>query len=610
MMNNINEAKSRIWSKMQGKLPDRGVGLLQSERIEIPRLQKVQMKERLLNSLPDFAPSLSYSEKFRILFRQKAAFSTLLMSVFFVFVLAPTPGVLASSNNILEIAEGSAVIIRGDEKINVTDQNLVIQGDRIEIANDSMAHLYFLDDSQMTLGPGTILSVTEVHVQPGNKARTEVVVDQFAGRAWTQVLNIVGKDSFFSHRFPDGEISVSQRASFDVEVASDSSRIEVARNLVDVMINEGNQVYSGTLGQGVKMETGTIQTSELSDEEKNDVWWKFNLAFEKSYARTVDEKYKKEAIARVLILPGNPLYKLKTFQEQVQSFVTLSKSGKQELAVKRAQTRLSEAQALIAQGNTANVAETLNEYQEAVTEAVELSGGDQILADTEEIQKQVLTAQESNENTELLKSAVNSVAVQSSDDLGNMLVSASQGLTMVPDLIENGNYDQAMKYLNNYKDQSKAMLVDLESVPMQDRQAFIMKLLDQKLGDLRMLRIISSLIKIDVNAQTLQEMSMIVLSLRERELNHLSDFFAASADDKDVQLFIYSKLKNSIDIDDELKAGLLQVEAQLSGSGLVVDLTVSDAPVDPRLNAHSDETENQADSGEKSADNPETHNDL
>lgn len=602
----INDAKSRIWARMQDKLPDRGVGLLKSSNLEIPRLQKVQMKERLLDSLPDFAPSLSYSEKFSMLFKQKAAFSMLILSVFFVFVLAPTPNVSASSTNILEVTQGTAVIIRGTEQISVRDQSLVVQGDKIEIANDSMAHLYFVDDSQMTLGPGTVLAVTEVYVNPGNKARTEVVVDQFSGRAWTQVLNIVGKDSFFSHRFPDGEISVRQRASFDVDVGVDSSTIEVARNLVDVMINEGNQVYTGTLGQGVKMETGMIVTSELTDEEKNDVWWKFNLAFEKSYARTVEEKYKQEAIARVLILPGNPLYKLKTFQERVQSFVTLSKSGRQELAVKRAETRLSEARALIAKGDSENVAETLIEYQEAVTEAVELSGGEQILADTEEVQKQVLTAQNFDESTELLKSTVNLAAAESSDDLDNMLLSASQRLSMVPDLIDNGNYDLAMQYLENYKDESRAILVELESVPLEERQTVIMKLLDQKLGDLQLLRILA----VDVNAQTLQEMSMIILSLRERELNHLSDFFAASSDDKDVQMMIYSKLKNSIDIDANLLQGLDQVEAQLSGSGLVVDLTVNDAPVDPRLNSHSDEAQNQTNGSEKRSNDPKTHNDL
>ena len=62
------------------------------------------------------------------------------------------------------------MITRDGDKIIVTDESLVIQGDKIEIANDSMAHLYFVDDSHMTLGPGTILAVTEVYVQPGNKA--------------------------------------------------------------------------------------------------------------------------------------------------------------------------------------------------------------------------------------------------------------------------------------------------------------------------------------------------------------------------------------------------------------------------------------------------------
>ena len=94
---------------------------------------------------------------------------------------------------------------------------------------------------------------------------------------------------------------------------------------------------------------------------------------------------------------------------------------------------------------------------------------------------------------------------------------------MVSDLIENGNYDLAMQYLTNYKDESHAILLDLESVPLENRQAVIITLLDQKLADLQMLRILA----VDVDAQTLQEMSMIILSLREREMNHLSDFFAA-----------------------------------------------------------------------------------
>ena len=44
------------------------------------------------------------------------------------------------------------------------------------------------------------------------------------------------------------------------------------------------------------------------------------------------------------------------------------------------------AQSLIAQGKNENVAETLNDYEDAVSEALGLAGEEQILADTEEVQ--------------------------------------------------------------------------------------------------------------------------------------------------------------------------------------------------------------------------------
>lgn len=621
-MNNdsqIAEAKRRIWAKIEGKLPDRGISpytsvsrvLRKASDISISRLNKVQIKERLFDVLPDSRPYPSYSEKFGTMFVRKRVMSLAVLTFFFVFMFAPifkfAPRVSAAGDNILEVDQGSALLIRGGESSSVTDQTAVLQGDKIEVADDSIAHLYFLDDSRMTLGPGTVLVVTGVYVNPGNKARTEVTVDQFAGRSWTQVLNLVGKDSFFSFRFPNGEITVKQRSSFDVNVSRDGAKIEVAKNLVEVLINQSSKIYAGTLGQGVKMDVDgeNISTDELSDEEKNDVWWKFNLAFEKSYARTVDEKYKKEAIARVLILPGNPLYKLKTFQESLQSLVSFSKSAKQELAVQRAQNRLSEARSLIAQGKNDRVESVLNDYQDAVDEAVKLSGGDKILVGTEAVQKEVLSFQDSNNNTELLKTSVNTAAAASSQDQTekneNLSLSASQRLHVVPDLIENGAFDLAYKYLAYYRDESRAILEDLETVPLENREALIMNLLDRKLKDLQMLRIIAAMPEfsgqVNVDAQTFQEMSMMVLSLRERELNHLSEFFTAAEENRDVQILVYSKLKNSVDLGENVSEMLSKVENQLSGSGLVVDLKVTEAPSDPRLDSHAYEAQNKSDGG-------------
>ncbi len=624
-MNNdsqIAEAKRRIWANIEGKLPDRCISraLRNASDVSISRLNKFQIKEKLFDALPDSRLGSSCSEKIKTMFMRKRVMSLAVLTFFFAFIFAPifkfAPMASADSDNILEVYQGSALITRGGVSISVTDQTQVLQGDKIEVANDSIAHLYFLDDSQMTLGPGTVLVVTEVYVNPGNKARTEVVVDQFAGRSWTQVLNLVGKDSFFSFRFPNGEISVRQRSSFDVDVSQDGAKIEVAKNLLEVMINQGEKIHSGTLGQGVKMDVNgeNIKTDELSDADKNDVWWKFNLAFEKSYARTVDEKYKKEAIARVLILPGNPFYKLKTFQESLQSFVSFSKSAKQELAVQRAQNRLSEAQSLIAQGKNDRVESVLNDYQTAVDEAVKLSGGDKILAGTEAVQKEVLSFQDTDDNTELLKISVNTALAASSQDQAekneNLLLSASQRLHIVPDLIENGAFDLAYKYLTYYRDESRAILADLETVPLENREALIMNLLDQKLKDLQMLRIIAAMSAINVDAQTFQEMSMMVLSLRERELNHLSEFFTATAENREVQILLYSKLKNSVDLGENVTEMLSKVENQLSGSGLVVDLKITEASRDPRLDSHSYESQNESDGGDQGSDNPESHDDL
>lgn len=638
----MRKAKERIWSNMQGKLPDRGISpymnvgrvLRKAGDLQTSRLMKFQLKERMFNSLQDLAAAPSYESYFRKwknLFAQKRVWSMAVLSAVFMFIFAPifslAPMASAGSNTSIEVTQGIATIIRQSETIEVTEEAVLIQGDRIELAEDSMAHVYFIDDSQMTLGPGAQILLTELYVNPGNKAMTEVVIDQFSGRAWTQVLNLVGKNSFFAHRFPDGEVSATQRASFDVSVEPDISKVEVARNLVDILVNKEDRVYSGTIGQGVKLEVSDeeIVAVELSVEEKNDVWWKFNLAFEKSYARTVDEKYKNEAIKQVLILPGNPLYKLKTFQENVQSLVTFTKSAKREFAMTIAQKRLDEAQALIAKGaGEEKISTVLDKYEEAVNQALELSMKDAdantILADTEEAQKAVYSLQTGDAGTEMLKSTVSSTAALSFENPvaknENMLQSASQRLQTVPDLIETGNFDLAMQFLNNYRDESRLILVELESVQLQEREVLIVDLLDTKLKDLQMLRIISAMPQLsgafNMNAQMMSEMSMVVLSLRERELQHLGDFFSASADDPRVQKILYEKLKNSVDIDENLRDLLLQIEEQLelSNTGLVMDIQVSSAPVDHRLNTHSDESQDEAESGYEGADYPESHDDL
>lgn len=620
----LDEAKKRIWLSMQSKLPARAespysnvlASIKVSADLQTSRLLKVQLKERLMAALPERETTAAFSQRFLNLFVQKKMWSMSILSIFMMFLFAPifkyAPSVSAGADNLLEVEEGSVFVKRGNDTLTVTNDMILAQGDRLEVASDSMAHIYFVDDSRMTIGPNTSVVITEIYSTPGNKARTEVVVDQLNGEAWTQVLNLVSKDSFFAHRFPGGEISVRQKASFNVDL-NDGKEIEVSKNLLEVMVVNEDSVFEGTLGQGVKMTIADeVETSELTDLEKEDSWWKYNVAFGKDYSRQVEEKYKKESVDRVLILPGNPFYKLKTFQESVRSFMTFSDEGKQKLAVEFAENRLREAQSLIALGEDEMASETLEDYEAAVSEVVEMSGGssEELIAHAEQVQKELLTQQSVGEGTQILESHL----VSLTDSSESKLLSSSQKLQRVPDLIENGQFEEALSALTDYRDESRAILVELELLPIDERSTVLSTLLDQKLKDLQMLRIIAAMPElsdlIDVDAQILEEMNMIVLSLREREITHLSDFFANGSYDKDVQLEIYSKLKDSLSLDPVLEGQLNTIEDELSngnsGSGIVIDIT--ETPVE--LNTHSDEAEYESEGGEESADDPKSHYDL
>ncbi len=102
---------------------------------------------------------------------------------------------------------------------------------------------------------------------------------------------------------------------------------------------------------------------------------------------------------------------------------------------------------------------------------------------------------------------------------------------------------------------------------MEDREAVVSALLDQKLEDIQMLRIISSMPEasesMEVDTQILEQMSMMVLSLKEEELTELSEFFESTDYDVSVQHSVYTRLKNNLDLDEELSEQFDTLEAEL-----------------------------------------------
>ncbi len=593
----IQNAKKRIWNGMQDKLPERGIGVYQSvissfrasrDGVEYNRLKGVQAKERLLDMLPE-----REKEEFNFI-PTRRVWAAATLSIFFAFLVIPllqVPKVAqAATYNTLEVVQGE-VLVNG---AFVEGEVFVREGDRVHTGNGAMAHIEFVDDSRVTLGPDTSLDILYVGTDLENKAKTEIVLEQLSGRVWAQALNLV-EDSYLALNFPEGEVVVNQRASFDLQVNEDEIELQVARNLVEVRAS-GFDSYEGTLGQGASMVlTEDVVVEELGEEDMEDVWWSFNLAYGKIHARGVEEKYKNEAIERATILPGNPLYVLKTFQETVEKTFALSSEAKEELASKHAENRLDEAQALIEQGDMEAVTEALGAYEETVEENLENTDNEELLAHLGEIQKEVMTMQEFDEGAQLLgESVAESSAVISSDPSEKneaRMLSASQKLHLVPDLIEGGDFDTALAYLAAYQEDSISLLVQLEEVELEDREAVVSDLLEQKLKDLQMLRVISSMLEIeeliDVDAQIYEEMSLMALSLRERVLDRLSGFFTETEYDALLQQDVYERVKDNSDMGEELSEQFEAVEDELDDvvgdGGVVMDVEPVIDAVDPRF---------------------------
>lgn len=592
---NYELAKKRIWKRLEAKLPDRGnpgfypvFSALRAgtDDLKLSRLKKVQAKEHLLDLLPDHEPVHASFFPSRLV---SLGTLGLLMGVLFVPLMDLTPSVSASSQNTLELVGGD-VFVNG---VKVNGTTILQVGDTVQTGEGSMAHLTFVDDSRLTLGPSSKVDIVDAWVNPENRSDSRIELVQFEGRSWSQVLNL-DDEAFFSIDFPQGRVWVSQRASFDLQVSEESSVVEVARNLVEVEVNAKDTMYEGMLGQGAELTVSEdIQTQEVSEEEQSDVWWTFNLAYGKAYARTLDENYQKENISRALILPGNPLYGLKTFRENLQVSLAFTDDAKQDLLVQQAESRLNEAQVLLAQGDTENAAKVLVVYQATVDAATATSPSEALIALEDEAQKQMLTDHGEGE-----------------DLLLQVPLDASASLQLVPDLIAEGRYDEAVAALKAYEGSSLSSLTALGQVNMEDREAVISALLDQKLADLQLLKVIASMPelsdRVNLNSTVLKELSVMALSLREKELGDLTTYMDMTDEDVSTQEALYEHLKNDATMTQELADQFDEVQEQIGApvESVVIDIRpvetepeepAPEEPLDPRFQVpsvpHTDETQ-------------------
>jgi len=590
---------------LESRLPNRGmstfkeeVSILRSvaENIKIQRLRRVQIKERIMDLLPERTPTFTNgfakpnSGLTGIFSRKSFAMVSLfaLCATFILPVFHTTRKAEAAPENTMQIVEGN-VTVNGMAINEALNGNIITlqAGDTVATGPDALAHITFVDDTRLSLSPNTEIKILESQVDPKNSTQSSVAVLEKKGRVFAQVVNLVSDEAYFTLYFNYGSVSVNQRASFDTQVGDYETKVIVARNLVNATLNptanSGEFAYEGMIGQGAEMtiKDGIVKTNATEEDIVDDVWWSFNLAYSTAYIRQLDESYKQENIKRALILPGNPLYFLKTFREDVQTALAFTTSAKTEIMVEQAQNRLDEAQTLIAQNKPELARQTMEVYEDTIATVSEQAVVEDLAGNTE--LSETLAAITDETNKEVLVSAQNSETVS----LLGAGLTPSQKLQLVPDLIAEGNLEDANRLLSDYQNESLSLLVELENVPMEQRETATSDLLDQKLNDIQLLRVIASLpemqnqtdLQVDLGDAVLSQLSLMVLSLRERELNNLATTLNTtdSAGTED----LYTRLKESTDMTSAMSDQLTAVEEQLNApqDQAVVNVEV----IDPRF---------------------------
>ncbi|MEQ1849257.1 MAG: DUF5667 domain-containing protein [Candidatus Peribacteraceae bacterium] len=359
---------------------------------------------RLLAALEPATPQPAY----HAWFRWSAAF-VLVLVAFRAMPLLFLPSTQANAGVQL-IAEGSGVeVYVGGVWRSADSAELLKSAVMIRTDNASTATVILNDDGVFRLAHSTTLKIHDLSDRP-DQATQGPTATLVRGTIWT--LGLLPP-------FVDGLTLETARGTLALNAGSASVTEEEGTTRIGVF-DSGVTFTRGTeptflvageeLIAGEKLSTHTLPKRTLAA-----AWTVDNLshdAVHRSEIALLQDERQKELAG---ILPGSALYSMKRVAEKVDTLFALTSDARTEKQIAQANTRLSEALALMQGGQDAEAAETLVEY---TTSLIALASTDDslvrdILARTiaEETAGIGATGAESDvTNVDLLKQAVDSVA--------------------------------------------------------------------------------------------------------------------------------------------------------------------------------------------------------
>lgn len=294
----------------------------------------------------------------------------------FVVRLAPTAfttRTIAKTDVLLRPTHGEVSVLIGGLLQPVTTGEITLEKSAlIQTGADGGATIVVHDSAVLRLGPSTTLALHDVS---GTSSRAyDKTMTLYNGKLWAQLflasrsqpMTIDTAQGVVHIR--EGSVSIAQgrdeeEAGTTVSVWNRSAVID--RENEDVTLFAGDQV---ALAQD---EPAFVTKLPL----ERDSWTQHNLSMDVIHQREIAKLQQQRLASQAGFLPGQALYPVKRLAEQVDVLLTIGSQAKAEKILAQAETRLSEAAALLEQGSVSDATESLNEYKQAIHDVASGSGG-------------------------------------------------------------------------------------------------------------------------------------------------------------------------------------------------------------------------------------------
>jgi len=298
----------------------------------------------------------------------------------FALVVRASPLLFIASPTIAE-SEVLFVPTRGDVFVSiaglwqpVTDE-LQLEPGMLLRTKDGEASILFRDNGVVRLDNNTTIEVLDTSNRLEPAPDVLPTLSLVTGRIWLQGLiptrlrGITVATSYGHVTVNEGSVSIAENEAIDVEIYD--RRATVLREANTLPITAGERVSIS--------DDSPLLVKKIADSAFQLPWAVQNLQRDAVHRHEIAQLQHERRIAQAGILPTSRFYSVKRIAEKVDVLFTFGEEARMQKQIQQAETRLNEAAALIADGDTDDANLTLDEYRGALT-AIMSGSGDTSLA--------------------------------------------------------------------------------------------------------------------------------------------------------------------------------------------------------------------------------------